>query len=316
LRVMRRVLGIILMWPVLCFGQYADTIKGRITVNYNNPYKMKVSVLAGGAFETQSMDGGVMLPVAFADIHIRPSKWFTLHGAYTHQFQIGWQYQTVQNTSNIEAGGRIMLKQHFIDKTKTFTAGNKMWNYDFLFPVKVLWNVGLSGSYRFGTGVFNTGTDPNTAIRFKNTETLNEEFLERAAVPYSFSEVSGGFVVSTSTNMKLQAHLPTTGMKKMRRMKTYTEFRVEGIYATSMNMAPTIDRKVDKWAETYSHYDVQVGKINNWGFKMQGVFRRKWIGFKVEAGVKPGVYYRFAGNEKNLLMDRSYLQLGLGFGWM
>ncbi len=314
---MRRVLGILLVWPVLCFGQYADTIKGRITVKYNNPYKMKVSVLAGGSFETQSLDGGVMLPCAFADVHLRPSKWFTLHGAVSQQFQIGWQHQKIQDTRNLEFGGRLFFTQHFIDKTKTFTAGTRSWNYDFLFPVKVLWNVGASGSYRFGTGVFNTGTDPNTRVQFRNTETQEIEFLERAAVPYTFSEISGGFVVSTSSNMKLLAHMPVTGEVRARRMKTYTEFRLEAIYGNKMQMSPTIDRQLENSTTgNYIHYDVLVGRSEKIGFKMQGMFRRKWFGLKIEAGVRPGVYYRFAGAQRNSPMDRSYMILSMGFGWM
>lgn len=293
-----------------------DTIQGRLTVKYNDPDRIKFSVLAGGAFETQSVDGGVMVPVAFADVHFKPLKRVMLHGAFTHQFQLGWQYQQVKDTRNLEFGGRLFLKQYYIDKTKTFTAGNTAWNYDYLFPVKILWNWGLSGSYKFGNAVFNTGVDPSTGVKFMNSENQKLEFLERAAIPYTFAETSFGVSVSTSSSMKMRAYLPNSSIYRSRRMKTLTEFRAEVVYGQMYNAASYIDRKVSSNSYHYTRYDVMVTKKDNWGFKVQGMFRRKLVGFKVEAGVRPGIHYRFSQGEKDAIVDRSYLLFGFGFGWM
>lgn len=305
-----------LLLPLYVSGQYADTIKGRLTVKYNNPHRIKMSVLAGGAFETQSVAGSVMLPVGFVDVHMRPTKWTVFHGAFTQQFQVGWQYQKIKDTRNIEFGGRIFFTQKIIDKTKTFTAGTKAWNYDFLFPVKILWNLGVSGSFRYGTAVFNTGIDPTTSVRFRNLENQKVVFLERAGIPYSFTEISGGFVVSTSSCMKVRAHLPASKVSKERRMKTYTEFRVEAILGHTFNYDTVISRKFSDQSTKYTDYAVNIDRKESWGIKMQGIFRRKLIGFKIETGIKPGVYYRFSSNERNTILDRTYLQFGIGFGWM
>lgn len=312
---MRRVFGLILIWPLLCSGQYVDTIQGRITVKYNNPDRIKLSVLAGGTFETQSVGGSVVIPAAFADVHYKPLKHVMLHGAITQQFQLGWQYQKIKDTRNIELGGRVFFKKKTIDKTKTFTAGNILWNYDFLFPVKILWNMGLSGSYKAGTAVFNSGLDPNTAVRFRNMETQKITFLERAAIPYTFSEISAGFVVSTAASMRVDAHLPNGGASRARRMKTLTELRVEGVLGYS-SFDESISRKGQSQATKYIDYDVLIDQKTNWGFKVQGIFKRKLMGFKIESGVRPGIHYRFSDSERNSILDRSYLIFGMGFGWM
>jgi hypothetical protein len=316
LRVMGRVLGLFLIWPFLCSGQYVDTVQGRLTVKYNDPNRIKFSVLAGGAFETQSVDGGVMVPVVFTDVHFKPVKRLMLHAAFTHQFQLGWQFQQIKDTRNMELGARVFLKQQTIDKTKTFTAGNTAWNYDYLFPVKVLWNLGISGSYKFGHGVFNTGVDHNTGVRFMNSENQKLEFLEHAAIPYSFSETSLGFVVSTSSSMKMKAYLPNSSIYRSRRMKTLTEFRAELIFGNKYKLDGGIDRKLTANSYHYTHYDVVVTQKENWGFKVQGIFRRKLMGFKVESGIRPGIHYRFSQGEKDAIVDRSYLLFGIGFGWM
>lgn len=313
---MRRVIGLFLLCPLWVAGQYVDTVKGRLTVKYNNPHRIKLAVLAGSAFETQSCEGGIMLPTGFVDVHFRPSKWTVFHGAFTQQFQVGWQYQKIKDTRNLEFGGRVFFSQKIVDKTKTFTAGTKAWNYDFFFPVKVLWNLGLSGSFRYGTAVFNTGLDPNTAIRFRNLENQKIVFLERAAIPYQFTELSGGFVVSTSSSMKVTAHIPNSSQKRGRRMKTYTEFRMEAILGKTFNYDTTISRKFNDQAVKYTDYAVRIDRMESWGFKMQGIFRRKLMGFKIETGIKPGVYYRFSRNERGSILDRTYLQFGFGFGWM
>lgn len=311
---MRRVFLVLCMLPVFVFGQYADTINGRLTVKYNDPTRMKMSILAGGTMEIQGVSGSVALPGASVDVHLRPVNWFVLHGALSQQFQFGWQFQKIQDTRNLELGGRLYLKKYVLAKTKTFTAGNKAWNYDFLFPVKVFWNLGLSGSYRYGNGIFNSGDDPNTSIRFKNLNNNQILFLKKAAVPYTFSEVSVGFAVNTASNLKVVAHLPF-GQEKARRMKTYTEFRAELVFGTHMRIDSTITRKPGETAN-YINYNVLVQRKENLGFKFQGVFRRKWYGFKVEAGVRPGIHYRFSQNEKDAILDRSYLIFGLGIGWM
>lgn len=309
------ILGI-LFFPMLLMGQYDDTIKGKITVNYNEPNRMKLSILASTAMEIQSIGGGVFLPVASIDAHMRPSKWVTLHAGLTQQFQLGWQYQKIKDTRNVEFGGRVFFTQKVIDKTKTFTAGTKFWTYDFLFPVKVLWKTGVSGSFRYGTGVFNTGTDPNTAVKFTNIETNKVQFLEQAAIPYTFSELTAGFVVSTSSNMKVTAHIPASRITRERRMKTYTEFRVEGIYGRAFNFDTLISRKYNDQAPEYTNYRVEVLRTDNWGIRFQGLFRRKLVGIKLEAGTRPGIYYRFSESERSSILDRSYILLGLGFGWM
>lgn len=305
-----------LLCPLLASAQYVDTIKGRLTVKYNDPYRNRISVLAGGAIETQSMDGGLMMPSAFVDAHLRPSKWVVLHGAFQQQFQFGWQYQKVKDTRNIELGARVFFNQKIINKTKTFTAGNRNWNYDFLFPVKVLWNVGLSGSFRYGTGVFNTGMDPSTAVRFLNKENQKIVFLEHAAIGYQFTELSGGLVISTGTNMKVRAHLPGSQHFRDRRMKTYTEFRVEAIYGRTFNYDTSISKMFSDQSTHYTDYGVQIARTENWGLKFQGIFRRKLVGFKIETGIKPGIHYRFAEGQRDGILDRSYLQFGFGFGWM
>lgn len=277
---------------------------------------MRFSVLAGGAFETQSIDGSVIVPEMFADVHVKPTNYIMLRGSYLQQFQLGWQYQEIKNTSSLEFGGSVYLKKHTIDKTKTFTAGNVMWNYDFLFPVKILWNLGVSGSYRSGTGVFNSGTDPNTSVRFRNKESNEIVFLERAAIPYSFGEVSAGFVVSTASNMKMNAFLPNSQASRARRMKTFTEFRLEAIFASQYRFDETISRKNTSQSVNYINYDVIIDKTDNWGLKLQGVFRRKLIGFKLETGIRPGIHYRFSLSERATIIDRSYLLFGMGIGWM
>ena len=318
LQIMRRVFGVLLFWPLFCFsqqGQYEDTIQGRINVNYNQPLKMKVSLLAGGAFEIQGLEGGVMLPSAFADLHFRPSKWVMFHGAVTNQFQLGWQFQKVIDTRTLEVGARVFLGRRTIDKIKTFTAGEGAWNYDFHFPVKVLWNLGITGSYRLGRGVFNTGLDPNTSIRFENLETHKVSFLEQVAVPYAFSEYAVGFVLNTSTNMKVTAILPSS-QRKSRRMKTFTEFRVELIYAKMNEVAKEISIKSESNGYPNQNFLVIVKDKSNLGYRISGFFRRKLIGFKVEAGAKPGINYRFSGAEKKSILNRTYMQFGIGFGWM
>lgn len=318
LPVMRRVIGVFLIWPMLCFsqqGQYADTIKGKLTINYNQPLRMKVSLLAGGAFETQGLEGSVMLPAAFVDVHVRPSKWFAFHGALSNQFQLGWQYQKIIDTRNLEFGGRFFFKRKTIDKIKTFTAGTAAWNYDFHFPVKILWNMGITGSYRFGTGVFNSGLDPNTPIRFRNIETGRINFHEQFAVPYTFSEVQAGFVLNTSSSMRLTAHLPY-GQKRARRMKTFTEFRVEIIFGNQFRADSMISVKPSDQAFHNDNYGVIIGDINHWGYRVSGFFRRKIFGFKIEAGARPGINYRFSASEQNSILNRTYLLFGVGFGWM
>jgi hypothetical protein len=315
-KVLIYVFLMLMCFPMAIWGQYDDTIKGKITVNYNNPNRMKVSVLASTAMEIQSIGGGVFLPTASIDAHMRPSRWVTLHGGFTQQFQLGWQYQKIRDTRNIEFGGRVFFSQKVIDKTKTFTAGTKFWTYDFLFPVKVLWNTGISGSFRYGTGVFNTGTDANTAVKFTNIETNKVQFLEQAAIPYTFSELTAGFVVSTSSNMKVTAHIPASRITRERRMKTYTEFRVEGIYGRAFNFDTLISRKYNDQATEYTDYRVDILRTENWGIRFQGIFRRKLLGLKLEAGTRPGIYYRFSESERGSILDRSYILLGFGFGWM
>lgn len=315
---MRRVIGVFLIMPMLCFaqqGQYQDTIKGRLTINYNQPLRMKAAFLAGGAFETQGVEGSVFVPSAFADFYLRPSKWYSFHGAYSEQFQVGWQYQKVKNTRNFEVGAAVFVHRKTIDKIKTFTAGTANWLYDFHFPVKVLWNLGFSGNFRFGNGVFNSGTDPNTSIRFMEIATNKIKFLEQVAVPYQFSEVAVGFVVNTSSNMKLTAHLPF-GQTRARRMKTFTEFRVEAILGQRYSVDNTISIKPSDDAFHNIDYSVIVNKKAGWGWKLSGHFRRKWLGFKFETGIRPGIYYRFSEGAHNGVLDRSYLILGMGIGWM
>jgi hypothetical protein len=311
----RACLGFLLLFPYLSKAQYVDTIQGKLTVLYNNPKMLRYSILAGGAFETQGMEGGVMIPSIFIDAHVKPLNWILLHGSISNQFQVGWQFQKIRDTRNMELGGRIYFSNSKIEKWRVFTAGNKYWNYDFNFPVRVDWRIGLSGAMRFGTGVFNSGVDPSTSVRFRNLDNNKTEFLENAAIPYSFSEVSAGFVVSTNSFMKLQAHLPTQ-VSKTRRIHTFTEFRIEAIFGQSLNYDTLITRRPAETATKYFIYNVQIQQKENWGLKLSGFFRRKWTGFKFEAGVRPGISYRFAGGERNSVLDRAYLTLGFGFGWM
>lgn len=313
---MRRVSGFLLAIPFLCSGQYVDTIQGRLTVKYNNPDRSRFSALVVGGFETQGMDGGVMVPFAGLEGHVKPLKFVTLYGSVSQQFQLGWQLQEIKDTRHGEIGGRIFLKRKTIDKTKTFTAGTLMWNYDFLFPVKVMWSMGLSGGYRFGSGVFNSGIDDNTAVRFRNTENQKITFIERAAVPYTFQEISAGLVVSTASNMKVQAHLPAGGSVRTRRMKTFTEFRLEAVVAPKYNFDEQVRIKVKGQSDNRIEYDVLINRRADWGLKFQGLFKRKAYGFKIETGLRPGIHYRFSGGERNSVLDRSYLLFGFGFGWM
>lgn len=315
---MWRVIGVILIWPMLGYsqqGQYEDTIRGKLTVNYNNPMRMKLSLLAGGAFEIQGLEGGVMLPSFFADLHIRPSKWVSFHCGVTNQFQLGWQYQKIQDTRGMEAGARLFLGRRTIDKIKTFTAGAGAWNYDFHFPVKVLWNLGITGNYRLGRGAFNSGLDPNTSVRFRNLETNKIQFLEQVAIPYSYGELSGGFVLNTSSGMKVTAHLPY-GQNKARRMKTFTEVRAEFVYGTRFSTATAISVRASDDAINPDRYAVIVNKTSRMGYRIVGEFRRRWVGFKIEAGMRPGIDYHFSGGTSNGPFNRSYLLLGMGFGWM
>jgi hypothetical protein len=91
---------------------------------------------------------------------------------------------------------------------------------------------------------------------------------------------------------------------------------LEAIFASSYQYDESISRKTSTRATTYQTFDVVNLKIQNWGVKFQGLFKRKLVGFKLETGIRPGMYYRFSGSEKNTPIDRSYLMFGMGFGWM
>jgi hypothetical protein len=290
-------------------------MKGRIKEIYNQPLKMKVSLLAGGAFEITGLEGGVFLPVTFADLHFRPSKWASIHCGVVNQHQFGWQYQKISDTRSLEVGARIFLRRNTIDKSKEFTVGEFDWNVDFQHPVKVLWNLGISGNYRQGRGAFNSGQDPNTSIRFKNK--FNDEigFLNQVAVPYSFKEFAVGFVLNTSSAMKLKATLPGN-IIRTRRMHTFTEFRAELVYGTPVKYDTSVYVKPSEDATKYQEYSVMILKTHNFGYRITGFFRRKLIGLKIEAGMRPGVEYHFSGRTENSFLNRSYLQVGFGFGWM
>lgn len=301
--------------PIVAHAQYVDTIQGKIEIRYNEPRRFRIEASAGGQMETQGISGSVMIPAVYAEARIKPTRFLLLHGNVSHQFQLGWKYQDIMDTRTAELGARIYLRTIRLDKWKTFTAGNGMWNYDYTFPVKVAWDLGISGSYRLGTGVFNSGNTNSTSVRFLNHFDGSTGFLEKAAVPYSFSEVSAGFVVSTTSRMKMIAHLPS-GAAKARRMKTFTEFRIEAVLANQVDYDSVIVRKPTSDATRYFTYDVHIQEQKAWGFRMVGFFRRKWLTMRLETGVRPGINYRFSDSEKPTPIDRSYLMLGFGFGWM
>jgi hypothetical protein len=296
-------------------SQYDDTIKGKLQVMYNEPNKFRASLIAGTAIETQGTEGGVGIPSAFLTLRLKPVKPIILFGTLNHQFQWAWKWQNIKDTRNWEAGMHIFLNNKRIEKWKTFTAGTGAWNYDFTFPVKVAWNVGITGNYRQGSAVFNSGTDKSTEVKFRNHHDSRVYSLEKAAIPYTFSEISAGFIVSTATRMKLYAHLPDQ-TRKSRRMKTYTEFRIEGVFMPERNYDSLIVRKPAADATKYFTYDVIKGVERNWGLRFSGFFSRKWYSMRFEAGISPGITYRFAGAEGRTPFDRSYLLLGFGIGWM
>ncbi|MBL7812238.1 MAG: hypothetical protein JNL57_08445 [Bacteroidetes bacterium] len=307
--------GILFLFFHVLSGQYVDTVEGKITVFYNNPSRFHYSLFVGSGFETQSMEGSVILPNIYAEAHVKPVNWMVLHGYANQQLQLGWQFQKIRDTRNFEVGLRLYPFKKRMEKWRTFTTGNKVWNYDFHFPVQADWQFGLTGSYRFGSGVFNSGLDETTAIRFENRKTGKTEFLENAAVPYTFSEYTAGFSLSTSSFMKLRAHLPTQ-VSKFRRIHTFTEFRVEAIFRGIQNYDTLIHRLPFSDAPAYIPYGVRISKRENWGFRVAGFFRRRLVGMKVECGVRPGIQYRFSSAEKASIMDRSFLLLGVGIGWM
>lgn len=296
-------------------AQYVDTIKGKLQVFYNDPNKFKVSLLAGIGGDMQTNYGGVILPTAFVEGHFAPTGAILIHGQVQNIFGFGWQQQTVPSVRNYEMGLRIFLSNKTIKKTKSYTAGSGIWNYDFVYPVKVNWRTGLSFSYKTGSGVFNSGYDSTTAVKFSKVGSDVSYFLPRAAILYRFQEFSAGFSLSTRSRMKLSAHIPQ-GKAKERRMKTFTEFRVEAVYAWDMQFQEMITRRPDPDVNVSEQYKVNVVEFENWGVKMSGFFRRKWLGLKFETGIRPGVYYRFAEGEKSNPLDRSYVSIGVGIGLM
>lgn len=294
-------------------AQYDDTIKGKLQVMYNEPERFRYVLLGGTAVETQGIEGGVGIPSAFVTARLRPWKPLIILGSVSRQFQMAWQWQKIAHTQNAEIGFHLFLNNKRIEKWKTFTAGTGFWNYDFTFPVKVAWNLGVTGSYRQGNAVFNTGSDKNTGVKFRNHFDSKEYSLEKAAIPYEFNELSAGFVMSTSTRMKVFAHLPDE-TKKARRMKTYTEFRVEAVFRSNRTYDSVIVRKPATDATVYFTYDVLKREEVDWGLKLSGLFCRRWYALKLEAGITPGIKYRFAGSERPTPFDRSYLLLGFGIG--
>lgn len=307
--------ALLLLFSLQLNAQYDDTIKGVINIKYNHPRYFKVSLLGGLCAETQTMDGGVFLPAAYIDAHFRPIKQVMLHGGAKYQSNFAWRQQEVKDVGGYELGARIFFSNKVAVKHKLFTAGNKAYNYDFFMPVNVGWSLGVCGEYSRGRGTFNSGADRQTAIRFQRETGGEYKFEKQFAVNYSYESYSVGFVLSTATRLKGIAKLPT-GVSKARRMKSFTEVRVEYVFGTTGNYDTLIAIETNSKPIVRNKYRVMVGETFNTGFKISGLFRRKLIGFKFETGIKPGIYYRFSSAERKSFMDRSYLMLGIGFGWM
>lgn len=296
-------------------AQYDDTIQGYINIKYNHPRFFKFSALAGLCTETQTMEGGVFYPGAFADVHFRPVRYFMLHGGFKYQANFAWRQQEVKDVTGAEAGIRIFLSNRVAVKHKLFTAGNKAYNYDFFMPVNVGWSMGICADYSAGRATFNSGNDKQTALSFQRETGGNYKFENQFAVNYSYRIYSVGFVLSTAARLKGIAKLPT-GVSKARRMKSFTEVRVEYLFGTTSDYDTLISIKTNTKPPAIHNYRVRVNETHNSGFRISGLFRRKLIGFKFEAGVKPGIYYRFSGSERPSVLDRSYFLLGFGLGWM
>ena len=296
-------------------AQYVDTIQSVVKIHYNNPGIFVMAANAGVSAETQAVDGGVIHPQDFGEVNFRPFSRFAIHAKATHQFNQFWQNQDINDTRTYEATTSIYLTQQTLKKNKVFTAGTKMYNYDFIAPVNVRWNTGIIGGYKQGSGVFNTGFDQSSAVQFSNSESDNRYHLDKIAVPFTFQEVSAGFVVSTNSRFKIDVTLPD-GKIKSRRMKTYTQFSVQAVYGLSYDMAQTVVVRNPKLKNAEMTHNVHSGTIIPWGYKLAGTFNRKLTTLKVEAGSKPGAYQRFSGGESPSFVDRSYFSIGLGLGWM
>lgn len=316
---MRREVAILILLFIKCAftanAQYEDTLKGKIDIEYNHPRYFKVSLLGGLALETSTMDGGGMFPQAFAEAHIRPLKQVILHAGIKYQSNFAWTYQNIKDVGGIELGGRLYLSNKVVEKNKLFTAGNKQFNYDFFMPVRVGWSLGLCGDIQMGRATFNSGTDKNTGVKFQREGFSEIKFEKQFGFNYSYQTTSVGFVISTATRLKGIVHLPT-GALKARRMKSFTEFKVEYIFGLTNNYDTELIRESNASPIVYTKYKIHVLEKRNSGFRISGFFRRKLLGIKLEAGIKPGIYYRFTGSEKESMVDRSYFNIGIGMGWM
>ena len=257
-----------------------------------------------------SVSGGIPLPGLQANAFIIPKSILFLSGQVRAISSLGLYTQKGQfglASAQLELGLFPFKKE--IVKQLTFQTSEKGLMYTWRYPVKRNFRFGFVAGINTGSRYVQTGNDEATGIYWNGA---TDPRGNKLSLPFSFTDWSLGLGLMTIAWAKTSILLPN-GDEVKKRYKALTVIRLS--YVRLQDYSIPSNMEVETRGVT-RNYQPQITDLQKWGIQFQGDFRRKWLSLLLTAGVATGPNYRFAEGEGGSFLNRTYVGLGAGFGWM